>query len=992
MTVPPPTPRILLVEDQEGLADPAASVLAAVGLTPLQRRARGSGAVGAELDGDGVDLILLVCEDPITMTEIVLRAVRVRGRDVPAIVVSTTPGESAAVEVMRAGAMDYMTVDKMVRLPVAVQRELREAAERAARRRAEAAYTGLNDRLTGVLRAAKAMAVVIADAEGQVVEWGEGAAALLGYEPGEVVGAADLTLGHDPAELAALAEEWGLGSGLDALLHQAREGGPGRDWTFVRKDGSTVPAARTIAPIVSASGAVTGYVGMARDISARVRHQESQESQTRLATVVASGAPPDEVFAHAAREAGNLLGADSAGVSRFDGESAVEVGTWVAEGVRSLPLGARTPLTGTSGMARVARSGEPELIDDLTAEVDEETMGEWRDRIDVRGALVCPLHTEGRLWGSLRVGSRAASFFHEEHRERLQEFARIIEMAITAADAREVVVADAIAGVFRTDLDLDATLDRILAAGVRALGADRATCYIVAEEAEEVSGVRTTEEDPQRRAFLRTAIGMNRSRMPVWQLLAEHPDATMLIGDVADDPAVPRVVSKSLGSGALAGLRLEHPSVLRGRSPLLLGALFLSFAEPRTFTARERTAAESLAGMTALALANARLHAQSVRTAAEAEARSANDPLTGLANHRGFQERLQQEVTRARRHRRSLSLALVDIDRFRRVNEQHGHEAGDKVLQAIATQLQSAARDTDLVARVGGEEIAWLMPETEAMEAWQAVDRAREAVARLALPHVGRVTVSAGVCDLDQSGSGGELLRLAEGALYWAKQHGRDVAFLYSPEVVEVLSDAEHAERLTRLQALQSIRVLARAVDAKDPSTRQHSERVSEVARVLAGALGWSPDDASALRDAGLVHDVGKIAVPDAILFKPDRLTDAEFTRVRAHAALGAEIVADVLSSAQVAWVRGHHERWDGAGYPDGLSGDGIPEGARILTLADAWDVMTSARPYGEPLSREDALAECRDCSGRQFWPAAVAALERLVADGDLPDGPPPAP
>ncbi|MGE3141533.1 MAG: diguanylate cyclase, partial [Thermoleophilia bacterium] len=915
--MPQLTRRILLVEDRAGLADPAATVLGAVGLRPLERRARGSGAVGAELDGDGVDLIVLVCEDPITMTEVVLRAVRVRGRDVPSIVVSTTPGESAAVEVMRAGAVDYMTVDKLVRLPVAVERELRDAAERAARRRAEAAFTGLNDRLTGVLRAAKAMAVVIADADGAVVEWGEGATALLGHEPPEVVGTADLTLGHDPAELAALAEESGVGTGLDALLLQAREGAPGRDWTFVRRDGGTVPVARTIAPIVSASGAVTGYVALARDISSRRHHEREQESLRRLATVVASGAPPDEVFAHAAREAGTLLGADTAGVSRFDGDHAVEVGSWEAEGAHSLPLGARTPLSGTSGIARVARSGRPELIHDISREIDAATLAAWDVEMDVRGGLVCPLHAEGRLWGSLRLGSRRAGFFGEGHKARLQEFAQVIELAISAADAREGVVADAIAGVFRTDLDLDATLDRILAAGVRALGADRATCYIVSEEAEEVSGVRTTEEDPQRRAFLRTAIGLNRSRMPVWQLLAAHADATMLIGDVAGDAAVPRVVSKALGSGALIGLRLEHPSVRRGASPRMIGALFLSFSEPRSFTSRERTAAESLAGMTALALANARLHAQSVRTAAEAEARSANDPLTGLANHRGFQERLAQEVTRARRHSRSLSLALVDIDRFRRVNEQHGHETGDRVLQAIARELQAAARDTDLVARVGGEEIAWLMPETEAMEAWQAVDRAREAVARMALDHVGRVTVSAGVCDLDQSGSAGELLRLAEGALYWAKQHGRDVAFLYSPEVVEELSAEERAERLQRLQALQSIRVLARAVDAKDTSTREHSERVADLAVALGTAMGWDSERLVRLREAGLVHDVGKIGVPDAILFKPERLSPTEYEEIMRHAQIGAEMVADVLTEEQVSWVRGHHERWDGRGYPD---------------------------------------------------------------------------
>jgi diguanylate cyclase (GGDEF)-like protein/PAS domain S-box-containing protein len=376
---------------------------------------------------------------------------------------------------------------------------------------------------------------------------------------------------------------------------------------------------------------------------------------------------------------------------------------------------------------------------------------------------------------------------------------------------------------------------------------------------------------------------------------------------------------------------------------------------------------------------------------AEARARlaalAATDHLTGLANHRTFQERLAQEVVRAGRHGRRFSLVLLDIDHFKRVNDDLGHQVGDAVIREAARRLGALARAGDLMARVGGDEFAWLMPETGGMEAWRAADRAREAIAAEAFAGVGQLTVSAGVCDLEQAPQQSELFRLADGALYWAKQHGRDVAFLYSPEVVEVLSDAEHAERLTRLQALQSIRVLARAVDAKDPSTRQHSERVAELAQVLAGALGWGGEEASALRDAGLVHDVGKIAVPDAILFKPDHLTRDEFRRVRAHAALGAEIVADVLSPAQVAWVRGHHERWDGRGYPDGLAGQGIPEGARILTLADAWDVMTSQRPYGAPLSREDALAECRRCSGAQFWPAAVEALERALAEGGLPPG-----
>ncbi len=399
--------------------------------------------------------------------------------------------------------------------------------------------------------------------------------------------------------------------------------------------------------------------------------------------------------------------------------------------------------------------------------------------------------------------------------------------------------------------------------------------------------------------------------------------------------------------------------------------------------ARERTPADPLgrlgrfAELVGIAVSNAEARGRLAALAA-------TDHLTGLANHRTFQERLAQEAVRASRHGRRFSLVLLDIDHFKRVNDDLGHQMGDAVIRETARRLDTLTRAGDLMARIGGDEFAWLMPETGGMEAWRAADRAREAVATDAFPGVGHLTISAGVCDLEQASEQNELFRLADGALYWAKQHGRDVAFLYSPEVVEVLSDAEHAERLTRLQALQSIRVLARAVDAKDPSTRQHSERVAEVAKVLATGLGWSSEDASALRDAGLVHDVGKIAVPDAILFKPDRLTPDEFQRVTAHAALGAEIVADVLSGAQVAWVRGHHERWDGRGYPDRLGAEAIPEGARILTLADAWDVMTSERPYGTPLSREDALAECRRCSGTQFWPPAVTALVRAIEEGHL--------
>ncbi len=548
----------------------------------------------------------------------------------------------------------------------------------------------------------------------------------------------------------------------------------------------------------------------------------------------------------------------------------------------------------------------------------------------------------------------------------------------------ERIVSDTVVRMFGGDLDVEGTIDLIVTAARRAMRADRATCYVHAEGGGSVGSVHTTEADPRLRAFLEAARGRTKAEMPVWQLILENPTRTMVIEDLAGHPHVPQTIVRGLGAGALVGIRLEHPSVRSDGAPELLGTLFLSFEQARRFTTRERAVAESLAGMAAVALANARLHADSVRSAIEVQARATIDPLTGLANHRSFQERLAHEVTRAQRHGRSLSLALVDIDRFRGVNEQHGHGAGDRVLSEISGLLRSVARQADLLARVGGEEIAWLMPETEAMDAWQAVDRARELVSRTMLPEVGQVTVSAGVCDLGRAGSAAELLRLSEGALYWAKQHGRDVAFLYTPAVVEELSAEERADRLHRIQALQSIRVLARAVDAKDPSTREHSERVADLAVAIATALDWDAERLVRLREAGLVHDVGKIGIPDRVLFKPARLTVAEYEEITRHAAIGAEMVADVLTPEQVSWVRGHHERLDGRGYPDGLAGELIPDGARVLALADAWDVMTSERFYHEPLSIEEALAECRRCSGTQFSGELVREIERLVETGAI--------
>lgn len=365
---------------------------------------------------------------------------------------------------------------------------------------------------------------------------------------------------------------------------------------------------------------------------------------------------------------------------------------------------------------------------------------------------------------------------------------------------------------------------------------------------------------------------------------------------------------------------------------------------------------------------------------------SGRDPLTGVLNHRAFMEAAADALSAARAEGAPLALCVFNIDHFRQINTLHGHDAGDGALVEIARRLQGEAARGEIIGRIGGEEFAVVMPAVDAAGAEGAAEWLRSVISHAPIDAVGVVTASVGIADstqLEHDADIGSLLRLAAGAVFWAKAHGRDQAVRYDPKVVRELTPTERAERIERAHALSALRALARVVDAKDAMTHRHAERVAQMAYRLAIALDWSPQSAARLRDAALVHDVGKVAVPDAILHKAGPLDDAEMEQVREHAHIGSMIVAEVLSDDQVDWVRGHHERWDGRGYPDGRATRDIPDGAALIALADAWDVMTQPRPYRpEPLTPEGALAECRAGVGRQFAPFAVKALERLWDEG----------
>jgi diguanylate cyclase (GGDEF)-like protein len=498
-----------------------------------------------------------------------------------------------------------------------------------------------------------------------------------------------------------------------------------------------------------------------------------------------------------------------------------------------------------------------------------------------------------------------------------------------------------------SDADLAGTLQGIAAAARTALGAARATCYACDVEAKVVSGVYTTETDPKRRAFLERSVGRGAAQLPIWQHHLSLPDPLLLIEDVENDPAIPPEVAARLGSGAFIGVRLEHQSVRAEGAPALLGTLFCSYGQPRRFSAADGQAARGLANLATMALANARLQAETAQSleanralaaeqaalrrvatrvaegapeavfaqaaeevagllgvecglvaryeatralpvgwwgahqstvdvsfplegggalaqvfrsgrvarvgdyaplatdpvgrmargggyrsgvavpvhvggrlwgallaattgeapiSAAAEARlerfaelvslaianaeararlaaqAASDPLTGLANHRTFFERLNAEVERARRHGDPLSLVVIDLDHFKRVNDTYGHQTGDRVLQEAAGRLGSLARAEDTLARIGGEEFAWLLPESDARAAWEAAERARQAMASTPFAEAGRVTMSAGVAELAAGASVNELFRWADAALYWAKGQGRDACVPYTPE------------------------------------------------------------------------------------------------------------------------------------------------------------------------------------------------------------------
>jgi diguanylate cyclase (GGDEF)-like protein/putative nucleotidyltransferase with HDIG domain len=356
------------------------------------------------------------------------------------------------------------------------------------------------------------------------------------------------------------------------------------------------------------------------------------------------------------------------------------------------------------------------------------------------------------------------------------------------------------------------------------------------------------------------------------------------------------------------------------------------------------------------------------------------DPHTQLPNRRGFRELLDRELERARRSGAPMTVLVADLDHFKDLNDRAGQHVGDAVLQQVATLLREGVRRIDVPARIGGEEFAVILPGTDAQAAFAIAERlrchVRDAFAEATVP----ITISFGIASHPaHAETAASLVRTADEALYGAKASGRNRSVIYSPALARGGRDGREERDVDAERYLAVVLDLAEAVDVRFSGSARHSETVGRYAELMARELGLPERRVGRVRLAGLLHDVGKVAVPDAILRKPGALTDEEWAIVVQHPALGAQILEHPSLADVQAWVGAHHERPDGTGYPHGLSDEALPIEARIVAVADAYEAMTSDRSYRDAIGAEKARAELRRHAGTQFDADVVAAFVAVL-------------
>lgn len=470
----------------------------------------------------------------------------------------------------------------------------------------------------------------------------------------------------------------------------------------------------------------------------------------------------------------------------------------------------------------------------------------------------------------------------------------------------------------------------------------------------------------------------------------------VIVNDINVDPLM-KSVRETLNQIQVKAL-LVIPIIYQEET---IGALFLKIRKSHhEFTTEHIRFCKVVANTSANAIKNAQFHEQICQQAK-------TDSLTNLLNHRSFLEKYQEEIKHSKVNNKPFSILLIDVDNFKSLNDSFGHQYGDIVLHNIAACLKNNIRGIDIAARYGGDEFICLLPETLNNHSVIAANRIMEKIKEQLNNDKITASVSIGIATLYyHTDDPTILLQLADQAMYLAKYRGGDQIFTFAKnethdpglwnktvcetfqilktlsrfddgkEIVSDLTD-QLGKMFTGNTASKSpyeiVTSLSSALDARDHYTNGHSERAIEFAKKIAVKLEMSDNQMEELEYLCLLHDIGKIGIPDHILNKPGKLSLEEMEIMKRHPEIGEKIIAPLDAMKNLMpLIRHHQEYYDGKGYPDGLSGEAVPLACRILSVVDTFDAMTSDRPYRKALPKESAIAELRRCAGSQFDPMIV--------------------
>jgi diguanylate cyclase (GGDEF)-like protein len=389
-------------------------------------------------------------------------------------------------------------------------------------------------------------------------------------------------------------------------------------------------------------------------------------------------------------------------------------------------------------------------------------------------------------------------------------------------------------------------------------------------------------------------------------------------------------------------------------------------------------------------------HLTNAKLYQEARLTSLTDTLTLVGSRKLLEDKLQAEFARSQRYKRTFSVAIIDLDNFKTINDILGHGPGDEALKKLAECMKDLKRTTDILTRYGGDEFVILMPETKAIDAVILLERIREKIQKIEVMDNLPMTISCGIAESlsESNDTAREVMRRADLALYEAKSAGRNCVKVWDRSMSKTLSNNDiENEKIKKLQRrivglseqaervfIQSIWGLVQALEAKDSYTKKHSENVMYYAVGIAKSLKIPSEQIDIICRAAMIHDIGKIGIPDTILTKPDKLTPHERHIIEQHPLIAVHILEKMTFLEQeIAIIRHHHEKWNGQGYPDGLTHSEIPLGALIMAVADTFDALTSNRSYHKARPLEEAIDILVDSSGYDYAPKVVKAMVSWV-------------